>query len=304
MPQDVALRFQIAMIAGSEPASSFLNIRTLRPPANRFVPVRQLDKAVELILDQARHRDVYIATCPREREDGTAGAVARAHCVWVDCDNASSVERLRAFQPRPSLVIRSGSDDGETPCMHAWWQLAEPVPAGWARRATRRLARAFGADVKCAEPARLLRPAGSLNHKHTPPRPVECVFLESAAYELVEIVGGLEDEPESARAPLRVIEGGAGSTDGLVRSVAEAQVGERNQGCSGRLAVPRRRGGLARSPMSCEPRRSALVCSSVRSTRRCGALRGRWRADGVVAGGGSEVAGGGRRRPARKRALA
>ncbi len=72
------------------------------------------------------------------------------------------------------------------------------------QRANRRLAFALGADVASAEAARILRPPGTVNHKHHSPAPV---LLETCAperrYALHELVGPLADPPDDRRATRR-----------------------------------------------------------------------------------------------------
>ena len=162
------------------------------------------------------------------RESGRADAVERAWCLWVDCDTPEAVERLRAFRPLPSIVNRSGSGEN----MHAWWQLREPLSPEHAVRANRRLALALGADRAATDATRVMRPIGSLNHKHTPPRPVECVLIELTAFAVADIVQGLVDDPAYAPRPTpirtRPKRNGRAALDGLARVVRESSIGDRN----------------------------------------------------------------------------
>jgi hypothetical protein len=81
--------------------------------------------------------------------------------------------------------------------------------------------------MSAAEPARVLRPVGSRNHKHDPPTRVECVRLELDAFTVAEVVGGLADDPACMpavpAARRSVPESDAGAVlDGLVRTILEA----------------------------------------------------------------------------------
>jgi hypothetical protein len=102
IPPDVALRLQFAMIAGNEPASSFIEIRPLVPAGGQaFVPVRELRTAVAAVERLTGRHDVYVGAAPRTRQSGRAEAVERVWCLWADCDSPEAVKRLKAFRPRP-----------------------------------------------------------------------------------------------------------------------------------------------------------------------------------------------------------
>jgi hypothetical protein len=235
IPQHIALRLQVAAIGGNEPPSSFIEIRPLdrdgRPVTAKraFVAVRDLDLAVRRCIELADTLNVFVGAAPRCREDGTANAVERVWVLWADCDGRAALERLRGFRPAPSIVVRSGSDD----CAHAYWPLCEPVGADWAKRANRRLAVALGADLAATDPARILRPAGTLNHKHDPPRPVVCTRLELHVFTFNQVVGRLPDDrgytPPAHEDLLGRRRGPAKSLGGLVRVVRAAAIGSRNQ---------------------------------------------------------------------------
>jgi hypothetical protein len=225
-----ALLLQLAAIAGNEPAGSFLEVRCLRPdgrPGPReFLPVRELNRAVELILG-LRDVHAYVGGAPRVRESGTAKDVARVNCLWADCDTAEAVEALRRFKPWPSIVGRTSPGR-----VQALWPLRRPATPAAARRANRRIAHALGGDMAATDPARILRAIGTFNMKHSPPAPVTCARCELDVYELGEIVGSLPDAPGDVPRP-RVTaaasyEGSTGSLGALLRTVREAPVGQRN----------------------------------------------------------------------------
>jgi len=225
-----ALLLQLAAFAGNEPDASYLEVRCLRPdggPGPReFIRVRELRRAVDVVLELC-DVNVYVGAAPRVRESGTARDVERCWCLWADLDGRDALERLRDFRPLPSIVIRSGSPD----CAHAYWPLRRAVSPYGAQRANRRLARKLGGDMLATDPARILRPAGSLNHKHTPPRKVVCTRVELDIFDLNDIVGDLADSGHYIQRPVRPPASSAQvgqSFDGLVRAVREARVGERN----------------------------------------------------------------------------
>jgi RepB DNA-primase from phage plasmid len=232
IPQDQALRFQLAAIVGSEPAESYVELRPLLPDgrpshARAFVPVVQVETITARVRELARTVNLFIGAAPRVRKNGTARAVERVWTLWADLDGQGALDRLGAFQPLPSIVIRTGS----AASAHAYWPLREPIPAAWARRANRRLALALGADLASTDAARVLRACGSLNHKHQPPARVFCSRLEPETFSMGEVVGGLRDAPEYLHRPRerqRVVADLPVALDGLARTVAAARPGNRN----------------------------------------------------------------------------
>ena len=232
---------QLAAIIGSEPDSSYIEIRPLdrdgRPVVQRrtFVPVRAHADAIERVTALAPMMNVYVGAAPRARQDGTAAAVERVWCLWSDLDGRSALEKLAKFRPLPAIVVRSGSPDS----CHAYWPMRRPLEPGWAQRANRRLALALGADMAATDPARILRAAGTLNLKHRPPAEVVCTRLELDAFTLNEVVGGLPDSghyrPRVTRVTsLRRATDPGAALAGLARVIREArppspnEPGERN----------------------------------------------------------------------------
>jgi hypothetical protein len=138
----------------------------------------------------------------RRRGGGRADLAEAASVVWVDCDTSSSVAALHRFRPAPGMVVGSGSGQN----CHAYWFLEDAVELDVIERINRRLALSLGADVRCSDPARILRPAGSVNPKHSPPAAVR--LLRRAADERVPIAE-LERclSPEHRKVPARVTPG-------------------------------------------------------------------------------------------------
>jgi hypothetical protein len=152
----------------------------------RFHAAERLDCVLETVLTLAPRTDVYVGVVPRRRRGGgRADLVGTAGVVWVDCDTSSSVAALRGFSPAPGMVVSSGSRHN----CHAYWFLAEPAELDVVERLNRGLALTLGADVGCGDPARMLRPVGSVNRKHSPPARVR--LLRLAENECVP-VGALE----------------------------------------------------------------------------------------------------------------
>jgi hypothetical protein len=229
-----AITAQLAAIVGREPASSFVEVRPLAPGGGAahgraFVPVARPGEVARLVDELAPHANVLLGAAPRTRRgDGTAASIARVWCLWADIDDREALERARTFRPFPALVIFTGSGGA-----HLWWPLRSPLSPQDAHRANRRLALALGADMAATDAARVLRPVGSLNHKHTPPRRVECAWLSGETFDAREVVGQLADPPSPVRSPLapartRLVGDPGAILGGLVRVVATARTGGRN----------------------------------------------------------------------------
>jgi hypothetical protein len=230
-----ALLLQLAAIRGHEPESSFFELRPLTPdgqPAPRdraFIPVRQIDEAMRLIFEQAPRLNAFVGAAPRTCENGSAAAVGGVHTLWADLDGRDPLAKLLKFRPQPSIVILSGSPS----CAHVYWPLRSPISPTGAHRANRRLALALAGDMGACDPARILRPAGSLNHKHDPPAEVRCARLELDVFTLADVVGTLPDtdhyrtlRPTDER---QVVGDPSNTLAGLARTVADARVTNRNK---------------------------------------------------------------------------
>jgi hypothetical protein len=219
------------MIAGLKPAG-FYEIRWRRAGGGMdqlFVPVTEAERAAGAIVKRSESTDVYLGAATRVRESGRAEDVGAVWALFCDCDSPGAVDAVRRFKPLPAFVVRSGTGEN----VHCYWPLSEPIPASWAKRACRRLAGKLDSDRNAAEPARVLRPAGSFNHKHDPPVEVVCVRLEPVLFTLADVVGRLPDLDPSP-VPTVPVPGPERSSDpgaalaGLARVVRDAPVGQRN----------------------------------------------------------------------------
>lgn len=190
-----ALLLQLAMIARP---GELVEVRYRRPQGGMgqlFQPADRARSLIETVLGLGERTDTYVGAAPRMARDGSKRAVTRAHALWVDCDDPDAADRLRAFVPAPTLLLRSGRDGG----LHGWWALREPLAAPAAlERALARVAHHLGGDMACCDAGRIMRAAGTLNHKHGDPRPVEVERLEPGAiYTAADVVGDLPDPPDS-----------------------------------------------------------------------------------------------------------
>jgi hypothetical protein len=101
------------------------------------------------------------------------------------------------------MVVNSGSASQEHKHAHAYWALTRCLSIKELESTNRRLATALGADPKCADAARILRPPGTSNFKEDPPRPVELAEDSSERYRPIEILTALPVPPSPNLAPAR-----------------------------------------------------------------------------------------------------
>ena len=158
----------------------------------RFVDAQQIDAAARSITSLAAHSDVYCGVLLRIRHAGGRDAVAPGRLAWAEIDQLDALTRLDRFVHSPTMIVRSGTRGHA----HAYWRLRHDTGVDELEAANRRLASALGADPAATDAARILRPCGTLNHKHTPPTPVTlAVHRPHRAYPLAELVGDLADPP-------------------------------------------------------------------------------------------------------------
>lgn len=168
----------VAVLFGSVAGGSLIEVRFRAASGmrQRFFSTATLGPVVDTVLALATRTDVFIGVLPRVRQRGRREDVAgRAGVLWADCDTDASAAALTSFQPRPSMVVASGSGQHR----HAYWLLREPVDLGSLERLNRRLALTLGADAGVVtKPHTILRPPGSVNRKHSPPTPVRLIGLQ------------------------------------------------------------------------------------------------------------------------------
>lgn len=145
----------------------------------------------------AETHDVYVGCALRSAQRGDRAHIGQAWTLWAECDGSDAHAALDAFEPAPTLLIASGTPGH----MHAYWALDAPLRADALEDANRRLAAAVSGDPVCYDAARILRPPGTQNHKHTPPLPVRQIGSVGLVHRHAEILGELPPVPAMASTP-------------------------------------------------------------------------------------------------------
>lgn len=153
-----------------------------------------------------RGEEVFISPVARQEPRGGKEAVTHAGCVWVDIDEPDGLDRLWAFcEERPCHLLVASGGGG----VHAYWLLDAPLPCDERdalERANRRLAAAVGGDPQCVNRSRILRLAGTVNHKRQRWAHIVRADFAMGRWPAATLVGDLPD-PTPARAT-----NGAGGT--------------------------------------------------------------------------------------------
>jgi hypothetical protein len=160
----------------------------------------------------APNRNVYVGVAARDGKGRSVEHCLALYALFVDIDFKHVAEldaraALAAFPLQPSAVVQSGGG------LHSYWFLTEPfvlqgTGATSAKQLLRALARAVGADLDSAEPARILRLPGTLNRKYDPPRAVVLESIEvERRYALRDFLGVLtltsDDKQPAAERPVK-----------------------------------------------------------------------------------------------------
>jgi hypothetical protein len=197
------VREQLLIIAGAASARHHFNVRLRRNHWETYCfPIGDFEALSEALPRFGEQGTVYLGCAPRAREQGGREAVVRVECLWADVDSDRALERLEGFPLPPTLVVASGggTEAGERK-RHCYWRLTMGVTPDEADVALKRLACALGADSRCAEPARVLRPVGTRNYKHGGVL-VEALACDlSAEYALGDVLEATPDLHVDGEAP-------------------------------------------------------------------------------------------------------
>jgi hypothetical protein len=187
----------LAALSASSADGMFLDVRWRRPGAQmrrRFMPADSLADAVSLIRALGRRSDVYVGVALRDGcTHGGRQAIKASRLAWVESDDARTAECLRAFSSPPSMLVASGTPGH----VQAYWLLDRAYPPEQVEAVNRRLAFALAGDPGCTDISRILRPPGTLNHKHSPARPVTLLaFRQGTPVGLAELCALLPRDPD------------------------------------------------------------------------------------------------------------
>jgi hypothetical protein len=197
-PAPDELRIYLEMLAGGSRAGQFFNLRWLTPVGRmrqQFRSARQIQRAAERIETLAETTDVFVGVALRDRRRGGKAAISGSRLLYLDCDDERARDRIAAFAYPPTMEVASGTPEH----LHPYWRLDRHVSPVQVESANRRLAAALGADPACVDVARILRPPGTFNHKHDPPRPVRLLaYRPHARYSLTQLLAQLPSDPAPA----------------------------------------------------------------------------------------------------------
>lgn len=180
--------------------SGIVELRAIPARAQVFAPIADGAALTAFVLAHRETANLYWGVASRrDASSGRAENCDSMGALFADIDFAESSEddarsRLAAFALPPSIVIHSGGG------LHAYFLMEQPLEVSGhiatLKTLLRRVAVAVGGDQVVAEPARVLRIPGTLNHKHSPAVPVTVeVFEPSRRYSMDAIVQHLPDEP-------------------------------------------------------------------------------------------------------------
>lgn len=202
---------QLGMVAAHAQPGELLEVRAFAAGdgriEQRFVPAAERERAAESALALADDHDVFVGYVPRVRARGRSLDCGRASVLAIDGDTPDVAERMADFFP-PSLLVESGSVTDGVPHRQAWWLLEEPLDARWVARGNRRLAHHLSADLRATDTARILRVAGTRNHKAAPARAVRAVAVDpERSYPVRTLVADLPDPRPEPQLPASVTHG-------------------------------------------------------------------------------------------------
>jgi len=185
-----AAELYLRMLRAFAPARALLDVRYRADEAGlaRFFMDMHAAQAARTLVRIGRRTDVYVGVAPRVRRRGGREDIAPSTLLWADCDELTSIAKLRAFKPAASMIVTTGGGEHPHENAHAYWALTRCLSVGELEDANRRLAAALAADPRCADGARILRVPGTLNFKYRPPRPVKLREYNGLRYRPVEIL--------------------------------------------------------------------------------------------------------------------
>jgi hypothetical protein len=147
---------------------------------------------------QAQHlkagADVYVGVLPRtEAKQGGDALPTHANVIWCEADTEAALVRTMDYTPHAHIVVRSSPGHA-----HFYWLLNRDIPLEFIERGNKRLAHHLGCDPKATNAGRILRVAGTKNHKREEPQRVAITRFETHAnVAAATLVGDLPDPAPS-----------------------------------------------------------------------------------------------------------
>jgi hypothetical protein len=166
------LQLYLRVLCATSAQAQWVDVRwraAPQPMRRRFIATQRPRQAEHLIASRARQADVYVGVALRDSAThGGRAAIGASHLAWLESDNPRSASLLQRFPHPPSLLVASGTPGH----LQAYWSLNRRCAVQELESLNRRLAISLAGDSGSTDAARILRPPGTLNHKHDPPRPV------------------------------------------------------------------------------------------------------------------------------------
>lgn len=187
-----------------DPAQAQLHLATLARP-DTFIELRLRARtdggwvkrffespraAADLAITARASADVYVGVLPRTRA-GYGGDALPEHggFLWAEADNQMAMTRTMNFTPAAHMLIRSSPGK-----VHAYWALERDIPLDYVVRGNQRLAHHLGCDPAATTKGRILRVAGTANHKRGEAHRVALVRFDARPnIPARDIVGDLPD---------------------------------------------------------------------------------------------------------------
>lgn len=164
-------------------ASGYLEIRRIvfdggksKQVFQDYVELPMSESAIESTARMCVHMsnkgmDIYAGVLPRSAQSGRAECVKQCATFWLDIDRLDNID-IEKMRKRYDVIVRSGNGyhcyrrvslhdipDPKQRTPHKQWK---DLLKAWM------VTEDSGADVACAEPARVLRVPGTVNHKRDP----------------------------------------------------------------------------------------------------------------------------------------
>jgi hypothetical protein len=202
IPLDDAAQSRLHLAALQQPGT-YLELRYRRDGKWQKAFFQDAATAAEQAQRWKDTADVYVGVLPRTH-GGYGGDALPDHGRWMWCeaDNEMALTRAMQFTPAAPLVVRSSPGKA-----HFYWPLDTHIPLEYVERGNKRLAFHLGCDPKATNAGRILRVAGTVNHKPTGGRVAITRFETTDNVSAAALVGELPDPAppkpiQVARTPL------------------------------------------------------------------------------------------------------